>query len=600
MLGRWVGTGIAAKNKTGVAIVSLAGIVLLLVATALPTFASGAALRGERNFKAADPYIAPQTPADFPVVDPNYIYQELYTLATQFQHREAGYDTNLPPRVNGHDEFAAAWSTEMVRDLAGFGPEVRRDPFPIAGWSDRPALTQAVNVEVTVPGVSDPAQMVVIGCHYDGEAVSTQSANDDASGCAIELGVARALATYWRAHHLYPARTLRFVIFDAEEQGVYGSFHYLDTTINGDSANVIAMFNEEQSGIAYPLRYLGKASNPLLPFYAYLSPLSDSQLYPAQSQLSPAQQNSIHQFRTLMGRAVAPVFAAFQALGYSRLDYHSASGTSVSQPVFAPDQTSNVQLQDDTLGSSDQIAFTLAGVPDATFVGNATYYDNSPPPWSYPNDQPQDTLQLMNVYASGSTEQSQALTLALALPGMLTTWMLNQPSVLGSVAWDHLPVAAISDVGLVEPGQPLALDASASYDPQSSGALRYRWTFGDGAAATGVSVSHIYRAPGTYTLKLTATSSTGDTRQIDKLIVVSDKPAMYVNPYANYPQNGVPPSNPAVHLPALRSAPQVGSSVQASNLLPLALIAAGIVLLVLLITVLLLAQRQRHRTLPDQ
>jgi hypothetical protein len=385
MLGKWVGSGIAAKHKVGVAIVSLAGIIPLLVVTAMPTFASGAALRGVRNFNAPHLYIAPQTPADFPVVDPTYIYQELYTLATQFQHREAGYDINLPPRVNGHDEFAAAWSAEMVRDLAGFGPEVRRDPFPIAGWSNRPALTQAVNVEVTVPGVSEPAQMVVIGCHYDGEAVSTQSANDDASGCAIELGVARALATYWRAHHLYPARTLRFVIFDAEEQGVYGSFHYLDTTINGDSANIIAMFNEEQSGIAYPLRYLGKASNPLLPFYAYLSPLADSQLYPAQSQLSSARQKSISQFRILMGEAIAPVFAAFQALGYQRLDYHGASGAPVAQPVFAPSQTSNVQLLDDTLGSSDQIAFTLAGVPDATFVGNATYYDSNPPPWSYPD-----------------------------------------------------------------------------------------------------------------------------------------------------------------------------------------------------------------------
>ena len=125
-----------------------------------------------------------------------------------------------------------------MRDLAGFRPPVRIDPFPISGWSGRPAKTPAFNVEVTVPAaVSDPADIVVIGCHYDGEAVSTQSANDDASGCAIELGVARALATYWRMEHLYPARTLRFVIFDAEEQGVYGSFHYLNSTINGDTGS---------------------------------------------------------------------------------------------------------------------------------------------------------------------------------------------------------------------------------------------------------------------------------------------------------------------------------------------------------------------------
>ncbi len=586
-----------ARSKAPAAILSLGGTVLLLIVMALPgvTEAAGADSLATHHYSTA---LSAPAPVDFPVVDPNYIYQELYTLATEFQHREAGYDTNLPPTANGHDEFAAAWSAEMVRDLAGFGPQVRRDPFPVAGWTGRPALTPAFNVEVTVPGVTDPAQVVVIGCHYDGEAVSTQSANDDASGCAIELGVARALATYWRAHQLYPARTLRFVIFDAEEQGVYGSFHYLNSTINGDSSNVVAMFNEEQSGIAYPLRYLGKTSNPLLPFYTYLSPLTDSQLYPDQSQLAPVQRKNIAQFRTLMGEAVAPVFAAFQALGYQSLDYHGANGASVSQPVFTPDQTSNVQLLDDTIGSSDQIPFTLAGLPSAMFVGNTTYYDSNPPPWSYPNDQSQDTIQLMNVYASGSTEQSPALTLALGLPGMLTTWMLNQPAVLGSVSWDHLPIAAISDIGLAEPGQPLAVDARASYDPGvNNSQLGYQWNFGDGTTASGIAVTHIYQSPGTYTLTLKVTAPSG-TRSISKTIAVSSHPVQYANPYAGYPQNGRPPSNPAVHLPALNSAPQRGASIQPSgarDLISIALIVSGIAALLLIVVVWLMWWRGHGR-----
>src|SRR5436305_1419640 len=41
----------------------------------------------------------------FAVVDPNYIYNQLFYMATHFLHREAGFDTNLPPKVNGHDEF---------------------------------------------------------------------------------------------------------------------------------------------------------------------------------------------------------------------------------------------------------------------------------------------------------------------------------------------------------------------------------------------------------------------------------------------------------------------------------------------------------------
>ncbi len=53
--------------------------------------------------------------ADFPTVDPNYIYDQLFYMATNFQHREAGYDNNLPANINGHDEFASYWSQEMVK-----------------------------------------------------------------------------------------------------------------------------------------------------------------------------------------------------------------------------------------------------------------------------------------------------------------------------------------------------------------------------------------------------------------------------------------------------------------------------------------------------
>src|SRR5437660_308197 len=420
------------------------------------------------------------TLADFPTVDPNYIYNQLFYMVTNFQHREAGYDNKLPVNVNRHDEFAAYWAQEMQHNLAGFGVQVRRDEFNVAGWQERPSTVPAFNVEVTVPGVTHPEQVVVIGCHYDGEAISTQSANDDGSGCAIELGVARAMGMYWRSHHTYPARTLRFVIFDAEEQGLYGSFHYLNSTVNGDTKNIVAMFNEEQSGIAYPLRYLGKMANPLLPFYVDMSPLNKSQLYPNQDKLTQQQRARITTFRALMQQAVTPVFAQFQALGYQTLTYHSDNNQDVTQPVFIPSQLNNIHPGDDTLGGSDQIPFTLAGLPCATFAGNSTYYDANPPPWSYPFDQPQDTIQLMNTFASGNSPKAEALVLALALPGLLTTWMLHQQDILGDTpvadpAVASAPVAAISDIGQTRVGQNISLYAEVN---NNSNTLTYTWKFG--------------------------------------------------------------------------------------------------------------------------
>ncbi|HEV7127444.1 MAG TPA: M28 family peptidase, partial [Ktedonobacterales bacterium] len=441
--------------------------------------------------------------ASVATVDPTYIYDQLDYMANHFPHREAGYDTQLPPTQNGHDEFAAYWAQQALHDLAGFGPTLRCDPFPVQGWSGRPAAVPAFNVEVTVPGIVHPEQVVVIGCHYDGEAVSTQSANDDASGCAIELGVARAMGQFWRGQHVYPARTLRFVLFDAEEQGLFGSFHYLNRTINGEGSHIVAMFNEEQSGIAYPLRYLGKLANPLLPFYLDMTPLHASQLYPNLDQITPAQRDAITGFRGLMQQAVPAVFQQFQALGYTALNYAGAQGQPVSQPIFTPDQTSNILAEDDALGSSDQVPFSLAGLPCATFAGNFSYYDQNPPPWSYPFDQAADTIQLMNIFASGSDKRAPALVLALGLPGMLTTWMLSQPAILGQAPADGKPIAAIGDIGPTVVGQRSALDANAAFDPGNAGALTYTWNFGDGAAASGVAVNHIYTSSGTYTIKLT-------------------------------------------------------------------------------------------------
>lgn len=470
-----------------------------------------------------------------PMVEPGYIYNQLSILATHFQHRESGYDHNLPANVNGHDEFATYWAQEMQQNLQGFASQPQHDAFSIPGWSQRPTIADAFNVEVTVPGATHPAQVVVIGCHYDGMASSSQSANDDASGCAIELGIAKALGNYWQTHHMRPQRTLRFVIFDAEEQGIYGSYHYVNATVNGDLKNIVAMFNEEQSGIAYPLRSLGQLKNALMPLYVELAPI-----------IGP-QHTQIQRFHQLMNQAVPAVFQQIRAAGVQAITYHDANRLNVAQPVFTPDQLSAIKLEDDRLGSSDQVPFTQAGIPCATFAGDTKYYQKNAPPISYPYDQPEDTLSLMNTYASGGPDKSSALTLALALPAMLTTWMLRQPEILGETPVRPMDIlATIGDIGGTTPGQKLALRTQTQLSETATPSAS--WNFGDGTTALGNNVRHTYKAEGTYRLTLTMRTAHGQ-QEIPKSVQVSTHNATYTNVYAGTPSDGRPTSNPNVTQP---------------------------------------------------
>lgn len=62
-------------------------------------------------------------------------------------------------------------------------------------------------------------QTIIIGSHYDSVS-STPGADDNASGCAMNLLLARQLSQQTLRH------TIRYVFFDGEERGLVGSSYY--------------------------------------------------------------------------------------------------------------------------------------------------------------------------------------------------------------------------------------------------------------------------------------------------------------------------------------------------------------------------------------
>src|SRR5947209_4106133 len=108
-----------------------------------------------------------------------YMVNMLDAFAGQYWARVAGRDTGLPPRTNGHDEFAARWTREIIAGLHGLPAVVLHQHFAVPGFWGLPARRPGDNIVVLVPGSRYPNQSVVVGAHYDGEPSSKGPAYGD-------------------------------------------------------------------------------------------------------------------------------------------------------------------------------------------------------------------------------------------------------------------------------------------------------------------------------------------------------------------------------------------------------------------------------------
>ena len=93
------------------------------------------------------------------------------------------------------------------------------------------------NVIADIPGTEWPDQYVVVGGHIDSWDGAT-GATDNAAGCATTLEAARLLM----ASGAKPKRTIRFMLWSGEEQGLLGSRAYVEKHKKDVAKNVSAVF----------------------------------------------------------------------------------------------------------------------------------------------------------------------------------------------------------------------------------------------------------------------------------------------------------------------------------------------------------------------
>jgi hypothetical protein len=90
--------------------------------------------------------------------------------------------------------------------------------------TDKNMPVESYNVIGDIPGTKENKEHVITGCHYDGHDIS-QGAQDPASGVAVVMEMARVINMVKDRLKM----RARFILFGAEETGLYGSRHYVKT-----------------------------------------------------------------------------------------------------------------------------------------------------------------------------------------------------------------------------------------------------------------------------------------------------------------------------------------------------------------------------------
>jgi len=146
-----------------------------------------------------------------------------------------------------HNETATAWLGARLQEICGLAWRV---PF---GLLSGRTLS---NLQADIPGTTD--ELVILAAHFDSTAANTSGypgneatqpapgGDDDASGVAGVLAAARVLEAL--AKGATPHRSLRFLLFNAEEQGLVGSRIYAEQLKSSGQAQVAAVIQLDMIG----------------------------------------------------------------------------------------------------------------------------------------------------------------------------------------------------------------------------------------------------------------------------------------------------------------------------------------------------------------
>jgi len=161
------------------------------------------------------------------------------------------------------------------------------------------------NLYATKIGTTMPGEMYIVSAHMDGRG-GGEAADDDASGCAVVLELARVLAIT----DVRTDRSVRFIFWNNEESGMDGSGTY-------------ALERAPLQSTAAEPKWLGVIQHDMMMF--------DHGMPPGPNQSPNADINIEYQSNSIMAAESAKLAAALQGANRSHAhDYPATIGTNMA------------------------------------------------------------------------------------------------------------------------------------------------------------------------------------------------------------------------------------------------------------------------------
>ncbi len=494
---------------------------VVCVAVALPLTVSGSGAATSAEASSRQP---------LPVINPGYLYSQLYTMATSFSYRISGADGppqdpssafNLPPTVNGWQELFAYWKKTLTDDrangqLADFATVTDHYFRRSGGYR-----FDSDDAEATIPGATCPGERALVAAHPDETPVpagivneinsgstsgatgfdaarraitdsnlGNEGAYDGLSGVALTMGEYHALLGWYEANGTYPDRTLKVTLLDASRgltsDGLFGregSSYYANNLIPaGPQGQYLLFANMDSLGLDYPAYHLGTefywnniAGGGVGPWSTFINatPTAPNSAYPDAGAGSPgaeitANSAEISRFRADLQAAVSVGFAQQGAM----YDYSVPleNPHRYNQTGQAPNPYTGVAETKPAYSPADQALYSPVRDDTTALEDERAFFDQAIPGFTVSGVKNSSSDE--NPYAASVSATTKA-TPIVGYAGNHTTFQLGDNTPVGAMTTAAAPAAAgdtnvkVASTTDLATGQPIFIDTGANIEYDS-------------------------------------------------------------------------------------------------------------------------------------